>query len=111
MLNRIHVCKPLRWQRLRAFDHSRHFTPAIGAAADTQEIPSLHRATDVGDGDLVAAMAAPDVGIIGRIAEYEGEPITATQKRIKQALAARGAKLAIHERMIAGFRCHPIQQM
>lgn len=43
-------------------------------------------------------------GIMARIAKYEDESITATQKRIKQALAARGAKLAIHERMIAGFR-------
>lgn len=42
--------------------------------------------------------------IIGRISEYEGEPIPATQKRIKQALTTRGAKVALHERLIAGFR-------
>jgi hypothetical protein len=47
---------------LLAPDHPRHFTSAIGAATDEQEVPSLHRAAEVGDGDLTAAMAAPDVG-------------------------------------------------
>jgi hypothetical protein len=47
---------------LRALDDSGHVTLAFGAHAHQQQVASLEGAGEVGDGRLVAAMSAPDVG-------------------------------------------------